>query len=702
MRYPRVFSRAALLHAAFLFLLLPGLCAARVAQTDALSFDRTQSLTTLDIIERLGRYHYSKLAVDDALSKRLLENYLHNLDPGRSVLLRSDIDEFAPLGTQLDNQLLSGDLSAGYAIYERYRQRLQSRLKKVTTNLSAMIAAMEFTQDEVMVIDREKLPWPANKAETDEIWRQQIKASVLSLKLAGKAMPDIEKLMQKRYQEQLRRLSQVNSEDVYQLYINSFTELFDPHTNYLSPRTSENFNMSMRLSLEGIGAVLQQEEEFTQVARLVPGGPADKQGELRPSDRIVAVGQGKKGELVDVVGWRLDDVVDLIRGKKNSTVRIEVVRGAGAGEEHHSIAIVREQVKLEEQAAKSRVLDLKDAAGTPRRIGVIDVPAFYADFDAMQRGDPEYRSTTRDVAKLLGELQKRKVDGIVIDLRENGGGSLEEANALTGLFIESGFTVQIRHSSEPVERRQKFRSDSYYTGPLVVLVNRLSASASEIFAGAIQDYGRGLIVGTQTFGKGTVQAMSPLNHGNLKLTESKFYRISGESTQHRGVIPDIELPTLYDLADVGESALDNALPWDRIAPVRHRVYQDISPLLDTLRQRHEARTKTDPEFKYLKSGLALAQKRDAANTVSLNEKIRLRERRQMREEELRLENQRRRARGDKPFASVEDMEKDHEAKEAARNAGDDSSSPTDDALLAESGKILLDAIELRQRIAKSD
>ncbi len=460
--------------------------------------------------------------------------------------------------------------------------------------------------------------------------------------------------------------------------------------------------MTLRLSLEGIGAVLQADEEFTQVARLVPAGPAAKQGQLRTSDRIVAVAQGD-AEAVDVVGWRLDDVVDLIRGPKGSTVRLDIVRGSGAAEERLTVSIVRDQVKLEEQAAKSEVLDL-DIGGTRHRIGIIDVPAFYADFEAMQRGDPDFRSTTRDVARLLAGLQQKGVEGVIIDLRDNGGGSLEEANQLTGLFIESGPTVQIRHSNSRVERKQKFRDDYYYTGPLLVLINRLSASASEIFAGAIQDYGRGLIVGTQSFGKGTVQSLSELNHGQLKLTESKFYRISGESTQHRGVVPDIEFPSLYDTDEVGESALHNALPWDRIAPVRHRVYQDYETSIGTLRALHQARVGKDPEFIHLEGEIDVARKRSAANTVSLSEKVRLEERRKQREEELALENALRSAKGEPLLASVDQLDaKDDDATDTDAEGGDGSepehSDPAKDALLAESGRILLDAIGLARRVA---
>ena len=712
MQYPRTVSCPRLLRfIALLVVLLPTLVAAATSAPQPLSYNRTQSLTTLDIIERLGRYHYARVNIDDALSEHLLESYLRNLDPGRNVFLASDIEEFRRLRHQLDDQLLAGDPGAGFAIYSRYDERLRARLSQLIADLPQMIRTLDFTTDEVLLIDRKALDWPADAHAADEIWRKQIKSSVLGLKLAGKKMEDIEQLLLKRYRDQLRRMQQVNSDDVYQLYMNSFTALFDPHTNYLSPRSSENFNISMRLSLEGIGAVLQQDDEHTRVARLVPGGPAARQGELKTSDRIIAVGQNTSGDLTDVVGWRLDDVVDLIRGKKGTTVRLEILRGSGAVEEHRTIAIVREQVKLEEQAAKSRMLELP-AGDKVHRVGVIDVPAFYADFDAMQRGDPDYRSTTRDVARLLAELQQRGVEGIVIDLRDNGGGSLQEAHALTGLFIESGPTVQIRHSNERVERKQKFRDGAYYTGPLLVLINRLSASASEIFAGAIQDYGRGLIVGSPSFGKGTVQSLSALNHGQLKLTESKFYRISGDSTQHRGVVPDIELPSVYDTGEVGESALDNALPWDRIDPVRHRSYQAFASLLPSLREWHEGRAKTDPDLRQLREEIDLQRKYAAAKTISLNESVRLAERTQRQQAELAIENQHRVAKGLAPLASADQMtatagDSGSESVDTGTVADSDAGTEqadhaTPDPLLTESGRILLDAIRLGERVATTN
>src|SRR5690606_35021676 len=397
---------------------------------------------------------------------------------------------------------------------------------------------------------------------------------------------------------QLRRMLKQENEDAFSMVINSLTTLYDPHTNYLSPRTAENFNINMSLSLEGIGAVLQSEDEYTKVMRLVPAGPADKQGELKPTDRIVAIGQGTDGEMVDVVGWRLDEVVEKIRGKKDTIVRLEVLPANSSASK--VISIKRDKVKLEEQAAKKHVFDVSNGDEV-YRVGIINIPTFYMDFEAYRKRDPNYKSTTRDVYQLLGELEAEKVDGIIIDLRSNGGGSLQEAATLTDLFVDPGPVVQIKQANATVSRSYRSFSPAVYRGPLVVLIDRLSASASEIFAGAIQDYGRSIVIGDQSFGKGSVQSIVPLSLGELKITESKFYRISGDSTQHRGVVPDIQLPSLIDKDKVGESSDDNrnALPWDRIHAAPHETYFDIPNLLPWINERHQARIKTDPDFVFL-------------------------------------------------------------------------------------------------------
>ncbi|ARN76479.1 tail-specific protease [Oceanicoccus sagamiensis] len=659
-----------------------------------ISYSKEQSKTALDIINKLGKRHYITQTLNDNMSSRIYDNYLRRLDGNKSLFLKADLEEFEQYRYSIDDTMNKGDLSPGYTIFNRYQQRLIERLTVTIDNLPAMVGAMNYERDESLEIDRKEMPWPANQAEADELWRKIIKSRVISLRAAKKEESEIAPLLQKRYQNQLNRVQQSTSEDAFQIYMNSMAALYDPHTNYLSPTTSENFNINMSLSLEGIGAVLQTEDEFTKVVRLVHAGPADKQGQLQPSDRIVGVAQGD-GEIEDVIGLRLDEVVKLIRGKKGSTVRLEVIPvSAKTDDEHAMIEIVRDTVKLEEQSAQKKVLDIYHNDKLSK-IGIIDIPAFYIDFEAMRKGDPKYKSTTRDVSKLLSELIEEGVDGIIIDLRENGGGSLQEANQLTGLFIEQGPTVQIRHSNKQVYRDGKRSSSRYYQGPLVVLINRLSASASEIFAGAIQDYQRGIVVGTQSFGKGTVQSLTPLKQGQLKITESKFYRISGESTQHRGVIPDIEFPAIYDKEKVGESSLDNALAWDRIDPIRHRRYFNLPAIMPELKAKHEERLKTDPDFIFLNAQLALLEESRSISSISLNEKTRLAEQEEDKAKALLIENQRRTAKGLEPLASLD--EEDQDVEKAADEESDKADKEEEDEdeidpLLTEAGHILMDAL----------
>ncbi|MEH6593204.1 MAG: S41 family peptidase, partial [Halioglobus sp.] len=476
-----------------LALLLPSTVGwATIEHTDS------QAETIVELVEQLEERHYAKLKYDDTLSSQHLDSYIDSLDGGKMFFLASDVAEFDKYRTELDDQLHDGQLQAGYLIFNRFQERLEARLVKVIDTLPAATEAMDFTIEESYPLDIDDRAWATDNGQLDERWRIHLKNQILSLKLADKADDELASTVIKRYKNQLKRVRQYNSQDVFQIYANALTELYDPHTNYLSPRRSENFNINMSLSLEGIGAVLQLEDDYTKVARLVAKGPADKQGELQPSDKIVGVGQGESGDIEDVVGWRLDEVVELIRGPKDSTVRLEVIPAKSKAKDIRKvITIVRNKVKLEEQSAQKDVLDIPTDSGESKKVGVIDIPAFYIDFEAMRRGDKDYKSTTRDVKKLLDELVEEGVDGIVIDLRNNGGGSLQEANELTGLFIEYGPTVQIRHSSSRVWRDGKRLRSTYYEGPLVVLINRLSASASEIFAGAIQDYQRGIIVGDQ-------------------------------------------------------------------------------------------------------------------------------------------------------------------------------------------------------------
>ncbi|KZZ50785.1 peptidase S41, partial [Thalassolituus sp. HI0120] len=487
---------------------------------------------------------------------------------------------------------------------------------------------------------------------------------------------------------------------------------------------TENFNINMSLSLQGIGAVLQTEDEHTKVVRLVPAGPADKAGNLEPADKIVGVGQNADGEMVDVIGWRLDEVVDLIRGTKGTTVRLEILPASGNGSESKVVSIIRDEVKLEEQSAQKDIIELQDGNSenpTVRKVGVIDIPTFYIDFQGRMENKPDYRSTTRDVAKLIQELKVEGVEGLIIDLRNNGGGSLEEAIHLTGLFIPTGPVVQVRSIRGHVEVLKDQDPEVLYDGPITVLVNRLSASASEIFAGAIQDYGRGIVVGGQTFGKGTVQSLRRLHHGQLKITQAKFYRVSGDSTQHQGVIPDILFPSLFDKDKIGESALDEALAWDTIRPAEHKKSGEVNRLVPSLRNKHHQRIADNPDFQFMRSQKALITELRDKTQVSLNEKVRKEERQANDDRRLALENTRRKAKGLELLDSLEDDEekessqsgKDKKSTDQADNkqngdtdtkdeatakdgseTDDEKKDEEEDAILVEAGQILLDYIQL--------
>ncbi|MEL0136908.1 MAG: S41 family peptidase, partial [Halieaceae bacterium] len=506
------------------------------APTLALAPTEAQSATLKELVEVIEERHYASRRYDDGLSAQHFVAYIDALDPQRMFFDAGDIAEFSKWKLELDNAARSGNLDPAFTMFNRYHEKLKQRLERILATLPETLAQFDYSVEEYLVIDHSTMPWAADTSGLDDRWRKRLKNQALSLKMADKAPEEIPTTLERRYQNQLNRLDQYNAQDVFQLYANTLAEQYDPHTNYFSPRRAENFDINMSLSFEGIGAILQIDDEYAKVTRLVPAGPADKQGDLRPSDLIIGVGQGEDGPIEDVVGWRLDEIVDLIRGPRNTTVRIEVIPGKGKTDQRRIVPIQRNEVKLEEQAAQKSIIEIEDSNNRQRRIGVIDIPAFYIDFEAYRRGDKNYRSTTRDVKRLIDELVAEGAEGLVIDLRDNGGGSLQEANQLTGLFIEYGPTVQIRSAESRIWRDGKRRRSNYYEGPLAVMINRLSASASEIFAGAIQDYGRGIVVGELSFGKGTVQSLVPLQEGQLKITESKFYRISGDSTQHRGVI----------------------------------------------------------------------------------------------------------------------------------------------------------------------
>ncbi|WFM72543.1 carboxy terminal-processing peptidase [Halomonas sp. CKK8] len=642
-----------------------------------------QRQVAAEVAESLRYGHYADVSLDDDWSRRAYSRFLDILDGQRAYLLDRDVAAFGDLETGMDEALLDGDLSRPFALYQRYHERAEARFEWLLDRLDEGVD-FAFDSEQRLELEREDAPWAGREAALDELWMKRLKNAALTLAISDQDAEQVEDNLRQRYEGQLSRLRQTNEEDVFGLFMAAVTGSIDPHSEYLSPRQGESFDIQMRLSLEGIGALLQADGEYVKVSSLVPGGPAERAGALQPADRIVGVGQEGE-EIVNVVGMRLDDVVDMIRGPKGSVVRLDVVPAQAVDMTRSKvIEITRDTVDLEDQAAQGEVVEIARDDGT-HRLGVIKIPTFYVDFDAWQAGEEDYRSTTRDVAREVERLQAEGVEGIVLDLRNNGGGALQEANSLIGLFIDRGPTVQVRDARGRISLYGDTESGTLYDGPLAVLVNRLSASASEIFAGAIQDYGRGLVVGTDTFGKGTVQTLNELSHGEIKLTRAKFYRISGESTQHRGVEPDIRFPSLIDPELIGESSLDNALEWDTVREVQYRTYGEPRQYLETLRSRHNERAEQHPNFHYLEQQSELANRlREQHTSVSLNREQRQREVEAQEAEQLALENERRRALGLEPLEEWIDARDEEESEEE----------PVDRAQILEAAQILLDYTQL--------
>ena len=649
-----------------------------------LSPNLQQAIASVNVVQLLSRNHYRKLSLDQQTADKVFERYLDRLDPNRSFFLKKDIESFFPIREKLADSLKSGDLKPAFEIFNRYRLRAEERARFMLGELDKGIKGFDLKKDEELIIERKEEPWLKDKSDQHKLWLKQLKDSVLTQKLNNKTNEEIINQLRRRNTNLLRRLHQSKSEDAFQTYINSFTGVFDPHTQYFSPQTAENFDINMSLSLEGIGAVLSSEDEYTKVVSVVPGGPADKAGQLKAGDKITSVAQGKKGKMEDVVGMRLDDVVKLIRGAKHTVVRLEIIPGSSKDGSTRTYEIIRDQVKLEEQDASSKIIEVKQN-NKSSRIGVIEIPTFYIDFKAAQAGDPNYKSTTRDVRRLINELKKEKVDGLVVDLRGNGGGSLQEANELTGLFIDRGPTVVVQSNRGRSEKQEDPDPEQLYSGPMAVMTDRLSASASEIFAGAMQDYGRAIIIGSQSYGKGTVQSIQPLNHGQLKLTLAKFYRVSGQSTQNQGVLPDITFPSLYDGRDIGESTLPDALPWDTIPAVVFRRYADFSSYLKNLKKVHADRTKNNAEFIYLNEMKEYLSRFEKITKVSLNEEKRKLELQTMRSQRLAIENRLRKSRGESLLNNLDELE--DEANQQQQNQKKDKEP---DAFLKEAGNILVD------------
>lgn len=580
----------------------------------------------------LSRYHYKHIALDDSLSSQIFDNYLKSLDGEKVIFLQADIDHVAYARTRLDDAILDKDLSIPFAMFNLSQQRITERF---TYARSLLKKGFDFKIKESYQFSRKNAPWPKSEGELNDLWRKRVKNDWLRLKLAGKDNKSIVETLNKRYDNSLNSLSKVKSADVFQDFMNAYAMAIDPHTNYLGVRAARDFDISMRLSLIGIGASLYDRNEYTTIKELLAGGPATLSGKLKAGDRIVGVGQGENGPITEIMGWRIDDAVALIRGTEDSVVRLDVLPAeAGADGKHQLISLVRKKITLDKQAAKKSIIEVKDGGAT-RHIGVISLPGFYQDFAARKKGDKDFKSATRDVSRLLEELKKDKVDGVLVDLRNNGGGSLDEAIELTGLFIDKGPVVQQRDSDGNVSVESDTSAGIAWNGPLGVLINRASASASEIFAAAIQDYGRGVVIGETSFGKGTVQTVADIDQiakndkpefGEIKMTIAQFFRINGGTTQLRGVTPDINLPSMTDADEFGESSFDNALPWTQIKAADYTPEGNLTSIVPMLIASHDKRVSHDKDFKYLQEDIAEFNKLRQKNLISLNEADRRKER----------------------------------------------------------------------------
>jgi carboxyl-terminal processing protease len=668
-----------------------------------------EQVTTSKLVYGLlsdSRYAYRPRPLDATMSAEIFDHYLEALDGGKLFFTASDIARFRAYEKGMGESVRSGNLEPAYTIFALYKQRVADRVGYARELLKQDI--FEFTGDDRWEYDREDAAWATDAAALDALWKQSVRNDWLRLKLAGKKPDEIRKTLDRRYLNLANSVAALDQEDAFQSFLNAYTSTVDPHTDYMNPRTAKLFTQSMSLSLEGIGAQLQKQDDVVVIRELIAGGPAAISGKFKPGDRIIAVGQGTSGAMEDVVGWRLDDVVEKIKGPKDTQVRLDVVPGEAALDSKPTrIVLTRARVKLEEQAAKSEIITLPAPAsgGVDKRIGVIKLPAFYQDFEGRRTRNGEYTSATRDVSRLLEQFRTDGVDGVVLDLRNNGGGSLNEAIELTGLFIDKGPVVQVRESGGRVSVEGDRTPGVSWDGPLAVLINRSSASASEIFAGAIQDYGRGLVIGETSFGKGTVQNIVPLDrwpanegdrYGHVKLTIAQFFLPGGSSTQNKGVVPDIAFPVTVDASEFGESTYDNALEWRQIAAVPHQRYGDFAPLLPKLEALHAARVKQDKEFQWWTADVAEFRAEREKKYVSLNEAERRAERdRDAAKRERRQEERKALGLALDPLADTNDDGLQASERDIAEDAArEKAAEKRPDPLLRESAAILADAVRL--------
>ena len=623
--------------------------------------DEKQIEVSRQVASLIANYNYKKVPIGDSLSRLIFDNYLKSLDDNRVYFFEKEVIEFKENRDLMDDQMVMGDLEPAYHMFNVYLERYVNRIQFMIAQLPN--TPFDFTKNESLVYNREKLPFMQTQAEMDAYWMQRLKYDLLNLKLAGTDEAKSKETLKKRYENLLSQIAKIESYDAFQSLMTAYTESIDPHTNYFNPNNAAKFNIDMARSLEGIGATLKFENDFVMVAAVVPGGPADKSGQIAIDDKFVAVAQGD-GEFVDIVGWRLDNAIQLIRGAKGTTVRLKIVSKGQDIASPKIISIVREKIVLQDQSVKKEIKTIK-SNGKEIKIGIIDIPAFYADFKAYQAGDLNYKSTTRDVKLIIDSLKAAKVDAIVVDLRSNGGGSLMEAIDLTGLFLKQGPVVQVRDTKNKIEVGEDDDPSILWDGPMAVLIDRFSASASEIFAAAIQDYGRGIIIGTQSFGKGTVQNSIDLDQmmgegaskvigntnkfGQINLTIAKFYRINGSSTQHKGVSPDIAFPMVFAADKYGESAEPAALPWDEIKRSNYKTLANIAPIKRVLIEKHDKRMKGNKDFEYLLADIKELKLRDAETSATLNEMAAKKERDEKEAESLARDNEKRIARGLAPI-----------------------------------------------------
>jgi len=623
--------------------------------------DEKQIEVSRQVASLIANYNYKKVPIGDSLSRLIFDNYLKSLDDNRVYFFEKEVIEFKENRDLMDDQMVTGDLEPAYHMFNVYLERYVNRIQFMIAQLPTI--PFDFTKNESLVYNREKLPFMQTQAEMDAYWMQRLKYDLLNLKLAGTDEVKSKETLKKRYENLLSQIAKIESYDAFQSLMTAYTESIDPHTNYFNPNNAAKFNIDMARSLEGIGATLKFENDFVMVAAVVPGGPADKSGQIAIDDKFVAVAQGD-GEFVDIVGWRLDNAIQLIRGAKGTTVRLKIISKGQDIASPKIISIVREKIVLQDQSVKKDIKTIQ-SNGKEIKIGIIDIPAFYADFKAYQAGDLNYKSTTRDVKLIIDSLKAAKVDAIVVDLRSNGGGSLMEAIDLTGLFLKQGPVVQVRDTKNKIEVGEDDDPSILWDGPMAVLIDRFSASASEIFAAAIQDYGRGIIIGTQSFGKGTVQNSIDLDQmmgegaskvigntnkfGQINLTIAKFYRINGSSTQHKGVSPDISFPMVFAADKYGESAEPAALPWDEIKRSNYKTLANIAPIKRVLIEKHDKRMKGNKDFEYLLADIKELKLRDAETAATLNEMVAKKERDEKEAESLARDNEKRIARGLAPI-----------------------------------------------------